>query len=48
MQAEQELKIIFLLDNGILYRLWLQDGQTYKYMAVPLTLRDPLLVLGHN
>ena len=48
MQAEQELKKIFILDNDILYRLWLEDGQTYKCMVVPLILQDPLLVLGHN
>ena len=48
MQTEQELKKIFILDDGILYRLWLEDGQTYKCMVVPLILRDPLLVLAHN
>ena len=48
MRAEQELKKIFILDDGILYRLWLEDEQTYKCMVVPLVLRDPLLVLGHN
>ena len=47
-QAERELKKIFILDDGILYRLWLEDGQTYKCMVVPLILRDPLLVIGHN
>ena len=31
-----------------IYRLWLEDGQTYKCMVVPLVLRDPLLILGHN
>ena len=48
MLAEQELKTIFILDNDILYRLWLEDGKTYKCMVVPLFLQDPLLVLGHN
>ena len=48
MRAERELKKIFILDNGILYRLWLEDGQTYKCMVVPVILRDPLLVQGHN
>ena len=38
MPAEQELKKIFRLDDGILYRLWLEDGQTYKCMVVPLIL----------
>ena len=47
-QAERELKKIFILDDGILYRLWLEDGQMYKCMVVPLILQDPLLVLGHN
>ena len=48
MRAEQELKKIFILGDGILYRLWLEDRQTYQCMVVPLILRDPLLVLGHN
>ena len=48
MRAERELKKIFILDDSILYRLWPEDGQTYKCMVVPLILRDPLLVLGHN
>ena len=38
MRAEQELKKIFILDDGILYRLWLEDGKTYKCMVVPLIL----------
>ena len=36
------------MDDGILYRLWLEDGHTYKCIVVPQILRDPLLVLGHN
>ena len=48
MGAEQELKKIFRLDDGILYRPWLEDRQMYKCMVVLLVLRDPLLVLGHN
>ena len=47
-QTEQELKKIFIPDDGILYRLWLEDGQTYKCLVGPLILRDPLLVLAHN
>ena len=46
--AEWELKKIFILDDGILYRLWSEDGQTYNCMVVQLILWDPLLVLGHN
>ena len=46
--ANRELKKIFILDDGILYRLWLEDGHTYKCIVVPQILRDPLLVLGHN
>ena len=37
-RAERELKKIFILDDGILYRLWLEDGQMYKCMVVPLIL----------
>ena len=28
-QTERELKKIFIMDDGILYRLWLEDGHTY-------------------
>ena len=47
-RTEGELKKIFILDDGILYRFWLEDGHTYKYIVVPQILRDPLLVLEHN
>ena len=48
MQIMRQLKKIFMLDDGILYRLWIEDGQTYKCMVGPLILRYQLLVLGHN
>ena len=38
MRAERELKKILILDDGILYRFWLEDRQTYKCMVVPLIL----------
>ena len=38
MGAEQELKKIFILDDGILYRPWLEDRQMYKCMVVLLIL----------
>ena len=47
-QTERELKKIFILDDGILYRLWLEDGHTYKCIVVPQILQDTLLVLAHN
>ena len=37
-RTEQELKKIFILDEGILYRLWLEDGHTYKCIVVPQIL----------
>lgn len=46
--AEWELKKIFVLDDWILYWLWLEDSQIYKCIVVTLILQDPLLVLGHN
>ena len=47
-RTERELKKIFILDDGILYRLWLEDDHTYKCIVVPQILQDSLLVLGHN
>ena len=38
MQTERELKKIFILDDGILYRFWLEDGHTYKCIVVPQVL----------
>ena len=39
---------MFILDNGVLYRLWLEERETFKCTFVPKILREPLLVLAHN
>ena len=39
---------MFILDNGVLYRLWLEEKETFKCIFVPKILREPLLVLAHN
>ena len=39
---------MFILDKGVLYRLWLEENETFKCTFVPKILREPLLVLAHN
>ena len=39
---------LFMLKNGIVYRLWCEDGKTAECVVVPEVLRDPLLMLAHN
>ena len=39
---------MFILDKGMLYRLWLEENETFKCTFVPKILREPLLVLAHN
>ena len=39
---------MFILDNSVLYRLWLEERETFKCTFVPKILREPLLVLAHN
>ena len=39
---------IFLMENGVLYRLWLEHDRTFKCILVPEVLRDALLTLAHQ
>ena len=39
---------LFLLNNGIVYRLWSEDNRTTDCVVIPEVLRDPLLMLAHN
>ena len=39
---------LFLFNNGIVYRLWCEDGRTSDCVVIPEVLRDPLLMLAHN
>ena len=35
LHKDQELQKIFIKENGVLYRLWIKDGHTYKCILVP-------------
>ena len=39
---------IFILHEGVLCRLWMEERDTFWYIFIPEVLRDPLLVLAHN
>ena len=44
----EDLERIFLKENGIIYRLWTEDGRTFKCILVPEVLQDSLLILAHD
>ena len=48
MNKEDDLDRIFLKENGVIYRLWTEDGHTFKCILVPEVLQDPLLILAHD
>ena len=48
LRTERELKKIFILEEGVLYRLWLEDRETFKCIVVLKVLQDPLLMLAHK
>ena len=39
---------MFILHEGVLYRLWTEERETFRCIFIPEVLRDPLLVLMHN
>ena len=39
---------MFILHEGVLCRLWMEERETFKCIFIPEVLRDPLLVLAHN
>ena len=48
LDEDKTTEKMFILDNGVLYRLWLEERETFKCTFVPRILREPLLVLAHN
>ena len=48
LQKEKDNVKMFILHNGILSRLWMEERETYRCTFVPEVLRDLLLVLAHN
>ena len=48
LRQDKHMNKLFMLKNGIVYRLWCEDGKTAECVVVPEVLRDPLLMLAHN
>ena len=43
-----ELQKIFIKEEGVLYRLWIEDGRTFKCILVPQVLQDFMIILAHD
>ena len=48
LQQDKHMNKLFLLNNGIVYRLWCEDGRTSDCVLVPEVLRNSLLMLAHD
>ena len=51
LHKDKELQKIFIKEKGVLYRLWTEDGRTFKYILVPEVpevLQDSMIILAHN
>ena len=48
LRKEKDNTKMFIMNNGVLCRLWIEEKETFKCTFVPEVLRDPLLVLAHN
>ena len=48
LQKGQHMNKIVMMENGVLYHLWLEHNRTYKCILVPEVLRDALLTLAHQ
>ena len=48
LHKDMELQKIFIKEEGVLYRLWIKDGRTFKCILVPKVLQDFMIILAHN
>ena len=48
LRNNKNIERIYILKDGCLKRLWIEDHQTFKCTVIPKILRDSLLVLAHN
>ena len=48
LHKDKELQKIFIKEEGVLYRLWVEDGRTFKCILVPQVLQDFMIILAHN
>ena len=45
---DTELQKIFIKEEGVLYRLWIEDGRMFKCILVPQVLQDFMIILAHD
>ena len=48
LYKDKELQKIFIKEKGVLYRLWTEDGRTFKCILVPEVLQDSMIILAHD
>ena len=48
LHKDTELQKIFIKEEGVLYRLWIEDGRTFKCILVPQVLQDFMVILAHD
>ena len=48
LHKDKELQKIFIKEKGVLYRLWTEDGRTFKCILVPEVLQDSMIILAHD
>ena len=48
LHKDMELQKIFIKEEGVLYRLWIEDGRTFKCILVPQILQDFMIILAHD
>ena len=48
LHKDKELQKIFIKEDGVLYRLWAEDGRTFKCILVPQVLQDFMIILAHD
>ena len=48
LHKDIELQKIFIKEEGVLYRLWIEGGRTFKCILVPQVLQDFMIILAHD
>ena len=48
LHRDRELRKIFIKEKGVLYRLWIEDGRTFKCILVPQVLQNSMIILAHD
>ena len=48
LHKDRELQKIFIKEEGVLYRLWAEDGRMFKCILVPQVLQDFMIILAHD